>query len=251
VARIPGDRRGRGLSDALWCGGLSNAATGRSPACAVRSRRPARPRGVLLGDIHPRPRDWSPGLARGRPSTSSSIWRKRAHSTADPAALAPEAGGSGSARPRLAARAGARRFCLSQLESSRWGMANRGPAGPFPAPADEPRPESPMATASSRRRRALGRGRRALTGIEPRHHPPPPRSSYGPGVRANFEALLSPRRRAVRPLPFAALDKTAAAFLHADNLTDSDRGRHAGIPAGTRNRSCSASDGVDLSTPAR
>src|SRR6478672_9186104 len=104
--------------------GADNAAFGNSaPAMPHMAVSPARARpiaglrrpepppstaeGVLLGDITP-DRDWSRAL-RGVGIDIVVHLAQRAHSTADPAALAPEPAAA-AALARAAARAGARRF---------------------------------------------------------------------------------------------------------------------------------------------
>src|SRR5207248_11238540 len=108
---------------------------------------------------------------------------------------------------------------------------------------DEPRPESPYGHSKLATERALAGAGRA-TGIELVIIRPP--LVYGPGVRANFEALLRLVASGA-PLPFAALDNRRS-FLHADNLTDliAVSALHPAAPG----QVLLASDGVDLSTPA-
>jgi len=68
---------------------------------------------------------------------------------------------------------------------------------------------------------------------------------YGPGVRANFQALLSAVRRGI-PLPFGAIQNRRS-LIGVDNLVDVIRVclRHPGAPAEV----FLVSDGEDLSTP--
>lgn len=104
-------------------------------------------------------------------------------------------------------------------------------------------PESPYGHSKLATERALAEAARA-TGIELVIIRPP--LVYGPGVRANFEALLRLVASGM-PLPFAALDNRRS-FLHADNLTDliAVSALHPAAPG----QILLASDGVDLSTPA-
>ena len=104
-------------------------------------------------------------------------------------------------------------------------------------------PESPYGHSKLATERALAEAARA-TGIELVIIRPP--LVYGPGVRANFEALLRLVASGA-PLPFAALDNRRS-FLHADNLTDliAVSTLHPAAPG----QVLLASDGVDLSTPA-
>src|SRR5204862_7825746 len=163
----------------------------------------------------------------------------RANSTADPAALAP-APAPAAPLPRAAARAAARRFVYLSPTLA-MGMAT-APGRPFRA-GDEPRPESPYGHSKLATERALAEAARA-TGIELVIIRPP--LVYGPGVRANFEALLRLVASGAR-LPFAALDNRRS-YLDADNLTDliAVFTLHPAAPG----QVLLASDGVDLSTPA-
>src|SRR6059058_1579401 len=114
------------------CGGLFER--GHRPIAGLRRPEPppSTAEGVLLGDITP-DRDWSRAL-RGVGIDIVVHLAQRAHSTADPAALARE--------PAPAA------LSIS-ARSSRWAWQPR-PAGRS-APATSPAPKVPMATASSRR----------------------------------------------------------------------------------------------------
>src|SRR5436853_599442 len=113
---------------------------------------------------------------------------------------------------RAVARAGARRFVyLSSIVAM--GAATT-PGRPFRAD-DEPRPESPYGHSKLATEEALKEAARD-TGIELSIIRPP--LVYGPGVRANFRALLRLVASGV-PLPFAAIDNRRS-FINADNLTD-------------------------------
>jgi nucleoside-diphosphate-sugar epimerase len=164
---------------------------------------------------------------------------QRAHSTADPAALAPEPAAA-AALARAAARAGTRRFVyLSSITSM---GAATAPGRPFRA-GDEPRPESAYGGSKLATEQALAEAARD-TGIELAIIRPP--LVHGPGVRANFRALLRLIASGV-PLPFAAIDNRRS-FIHADNLTDliAVAALHPAAPG----QVMLASDGFDLSTPA-
>ena len=219
------------------CSGL--AERGHRPVAGLR--RPAPPpgtaEGLLLGDITP-DRDWSRAL-RGVGIDIIVHLAQRAHSTADPAALAPEPAAA-AALARAAARAGARRFVyLSSIVAM---GAATAPDRPFRA-GDEPRPESPYGRSKLATEQALAEAARD-TGIELAIIRPS--LVYGPGVRANFRALLRLIASGV-PLPFAAVDNRRS-FIHADNLTDliAVAALHPAAPG----QVLLASDGVDLSTPA-
>src|SRR5204862_1619115 len=147
---------------------------------------------------------------------------------------------SASVLARAAAGDGPRRF----YNLSSFGAMGMAPAAGGPSRAgDDPRPESPYGHSKRATERALAEAARA-TGIELVIIRPP--LVYGPGVRANFEALLRLVASGA-PLPFAALDNRRS-FLHADNLTDliAVSVLHPAAPG----QVLLASDGVDLSTPA-
>src|SRR5205823_14437774 len=219
------------------CRGL--AERGHRPIAGLRRPEPppSTAEGVLLGDITP-DRDWSRAL-RGVGIDIVVHLAQRAHSTADPAALAPEPAAA-AALARAAARAGARRFVyLSSIVAM---GAATAPGRPFRA-GDEPRPEGPYGHGKLATEQALTEAARD-TGIELAIIRPP--LVYGPGVRANFHALLGLLASGV-PLPFAAVDNCRS-FLHADNLADliALAALHPAAPG----RIWLASDGLDLSTPA-
>ena len=219
------------------CGGLFER--GHRPIAGLRRPEPppSTAEGVLLGDITP-DRDWSRAL-RGVGIDIVVHLAQRAHSTADPAALAPEPAAA-AALARAAARAGARRFVyLSSIVAM--GMAT-APGRPFRA-GDEPRPKAPMATASSR-----------PSGPWPRRRALPASSSSSSARRWSTARACGPiSRRLLRlvasgaPLPFAALDNRRS-FLHADNLIDLIA--VSALHPAAAGQVLLASDGVDLSTPA-
>jgi nucleoside-diphosphate-sugar epimerase len=225
-----------GFIGGALCRGLGER--GHRPIAGLRSPAPppSTAEGLLLGEITP-DRDWSRAL-RGVGIDIVVHLAQRAHSTADPAALAPEPAAAASLA-RAAARAGARRFVyLSSITAM--GAATT-PGRPFRA-EDEPCPESPYGRSKLATEEALAEA--ALdTGIELAVIRPP--LVYGPGVRANFQALLRLISSGV-PLPFAAIDNRRS-FIHADNLTDliAQAALHPAAPG----RVLLASDGLDLSTP--
>src|SRR5215471_5038341 len=219
------------------CHGL--AARGHRPIAGLRRPEPppSTAEGVLLGDITP-DRDWSRAL-RGVGIDSVVHLAQRAHSTADPTALAPEPAAA-AALARAARRAGARRFVyLSSIIAM---GTTTAPGRPFRA-GDTPRPESPYGRSKLATEGALTEAARD-SGIELVIIRPP--LVYGPGVRANFQALLRLVASGV-PLPFGAIDNRRS-LLHADNLTDliAAAALHPAAPG----QILLASDGVDLSTPA-
>ncbi|HEX6442320.1 MAG TPA: NAD-dependent epimerase/dehydratase family protein, partial [Stellaceae bacterium] len=192
--------------------------------------------GVLLGEITP-DRDWSRALRGVRIDIVVHL-AQRAHSTADPAALAPEPAAA-AALARAAARAGARRFVyLSSIVAM---GAVSAPGRPFRAD-DEPHPESAYGRSKLATEQALVEAAED-TGIGLVIIRPP--LVHGPGVRANFRTLLQLIASGV-PLPFAAIHNRRS-FLHADNLTDliATAATHPAAPG----QIILASDGVDLSTP--
>ena len=219
------------------CRGL--AERGHRPIAGLRRPEPppSTAEGVLLGDITP-DRDWSRAL-RGVGIDIVVHLAQRAHSTADPAALAPEPAAA-AALARAAARAGARRFVyLSSITAM---GTTTAPGRPFRA-GDQPCPESPYGQSKLATEQSLAEAARDAK-IELVIIRPP--LVYGPGVRANFQALLRLVASGV-PLPFAAVDNRRS-LLHADNLTDliAVAAAHPAAPG----QVLLASDGFDLSTPA-
>jgi nucleoside-diphosphate-sugar epimerase len=226
-----------GFIGSALCGGL--AERGHRPIAGLRSPvpPPSTAEGLLLGDITP-DRDWSRALRGVRIDIVVHL-AQRAHSTADSAALAPEPAAA-AALARAAARAGARRFVyLSSITAM---GAATAPGRPFRA-GDEPRPESPYGRSKLATEQALAEAARD-GGIELAIIRPP--LVYGPGVRANFRALVRLVASGI-PLPFAVIDNRRS-FIHADNLTDliAVSALHPASPG----QVLLASDGFDLSTPA-
>jgi len=197
---------------------------------------PSTAEGLLLGDITP-DRDWSRAL-RGVGINIVVHLAQRAHSTADPAALAPEPAAA-AALARAAARAGARRFVyLSSIVAM---GAATAPGRPFQA-GDEPRPESPYGRSKLATEQALAEAARD-SGIELAIIRPP--LVHGPGVRANFRALLRLVASGV-PLPLAAIDNRRSLIFVA-NLVDllAEAATHPGAAG----QALLAADDTDLSTP--
>ena len=226
-----------GFIGSALCGGL--AERGHRPIAGLRSPvpPPSTAEGLLLGDITP-DRDWSRALRGARIDIVVHL-AQRAHSTADPAALAPEPAAA-AALARAAARAGARRFVYLSSITAMGAATALG--RPFRAD-DAPRPESPYGRSKLATEQALAEAARD-SGIELAIIRPP--LVYGPGVRANFRALVRLVASGV-PLPFAAIDNRRS-FIHADNLTDliALSALHPAAPG----QVLLASDGLDLSTPA-
>ena len=198
-----------GFIGAALCRGLT--ARGHQPVAGLR--RPAAPsaaaEGVVLGDIAPG-RDWSRAL-RGTRIEIVIHLAQRAHRTADPAALAPEPEAA-AALARAAARAGARRFVYI---SSILAIGGETPPGrPF-RNTDTPHPEGAYGHAKLATEQALTAAA-PEAGIELAILRLPP--VHGPGVRANFRALLRLVASGL-PLPFAAIDNRRS-IVFIDNLID-------------------------------
>src|SRR5258707_12312938 len=115
-----------GFIGGALCRGL--AERGHRPIAGLRhpTPPPSTAEGLLLGDITP-DRDWSRGL-RGVGIGIVVHLAQRAHSTADPAALAPEPAAA-AALARAPARAGGRRFVFLSSSTARVGGA--APRPPF------------------------------------------------------------------------------------------------------------------------
>jgi nucleoside-diphosphate-sugar epimerase len=188
------------------------------PALAARGhhvvaglRRLALPPGdaepLVIGDIGPRT-DWSAALGAIEIVIHLA---QRAHAGPDPAALAAEPA-TVTALARAAAAAGARRLVLvSSIKAMGEATA---PGRPFRAD-DTPRPED----AYGRAKLASEHAAAAIageTGLELVIVRPP--LVYGPGVKANFAALMRLAASGL-PLPFAALDNRRS-LIFRDNLAD-------------------------------
>ena len=218
------------------CRGL--AERGHRPVAGLRhpAPPPGATEGLLLGDITPE-RDWSRALRGVRIDTIVHL-AQRAHSTADPAALAPEPAAA-AALARAAARAGARRFVyLSSIVAM---GAATAPGRPFRA-GDEPRLEGPYGQSKLATEQALAEAARD-TGIELAIIRPP--LVHGPGVRANFRALLRLLTSGI-PLPFAAINNRRS-LIFVENLVDLLATAATNPEAAGQTLLCS--DGADLSTP--
>lgn len=218
------------------CRGL--AARGHRPVAGLRhpAPPPGTSEGLLLGDITPQ-RDWSRAL-RGVGIEVIVHLAQRAHSTADPAALAPEPAAAAELA-RAAARAGIHRFVyVSSITAM---GAATAPGRPFRAD-DEARPETPYGHSKLATERALGEAARD-TGIQMTIVRPP--LVYGPEARGNFARLARLAASGV-PLPLGGIDNRRS-LIFVDNLVDllavaADHPLAAG-------RVLLVADGRDLSTP--
>jgi nucleoside-diphosphate-sugar epimerase len=190
--------------------GLCPALAARGHAVVAGLRRAAPVEGAepfVLGAISPAT-DWSTAL-RGIEIVIHLA--QRAHAGPDPAALVAEPD-TVAALVRAMGAAGARRLVLV---SSIKAMGEATALGrPF-RPGDEPRPEDTYGRAKlASERAALGVAQ--AIGVELVIIRPP--LVYGPGVRANFAALIR-LARSGWPLPFAALDNRRS-LISRDNLVD-------------------------------
>jgi nucleoside-diphosphate-sugar epimerase len=230
----------------LVTGAAGFIGTGLCPVLAARGhqvvaglRRPAKlPDGVetvLVGEIGPET-DWSAALDRVDIVIHLA---QRAHAGPDPKALAVEPAAV-AALARAAAASGAKRLVL--LSSIKVMGEATMPDRPF-RPDDLPRPEDDYGRAKLASEHAATVAARE-TGIELVIIRPP--LVYGPGVRANFAALLNLANSGL-PLPFAAIDNRRS-LIFRDNLIDllSAAATH---PAAAR-MILLARDDENLSTPA-
>ena len=140
---------------------------------------------------------------------------------------------------RQAAAAGVRRFVF--VSSIKVNGEATAPGRPF-RHDDAPRPLDPYGVSKAEAEAGL-REISAATGMQVAIVRPP--LIYGPGVRANFGALLSAVRRGI-PLPLGAVTHNRRSLLALDNLVDLlllciDH-------PGAANQTFLASDGEDLST---
>jgi nucleoside-diphosphate-sugar epimerase len=187
-----------------------------------------------IGDIGPQT-DWSPHLAGIEVVVHLA---GRAHANR----LAPEAANEAAAAAALAAaaaQAGIRRFV--HVSSIRAMGEATAPGQPFRAD-DPPRPRDPYGRRKLEIERALSRAAEA-SGLEPVILRPP--LVYGPGVGANFRALVRLVASGL-PLPFAGLDNRRS-LIFIDNLV-SLLARTCRDPAAA-GRMLLARDAADLSTP--
>ena len=197
-------------------------------------RETAMPDGIetaILGDIGPAT-DWSATL-RGIDIVVHLA--QRAHAGRDAAAPAAEPEAA-AALARAAASSGVGRLVLL---SSIKAMGEATPPGrPFRAD-HEPHPQE----AYGRGKLTSERAAAEVAGIELTVIRPP--LVYGPGVRANFAALIRLAGSGL-PLPFAAIDNRRS-LIARDNLVDLIA-RAATHPAAA-GQTLLARDGLDLSTP--
>lgn len=161
-------------------------------------------------------------------------------SSADPLAEFRRVNVDGSARlAREAAAAGVKRFVF--LSSIKVNGESTRPGIPFTAD-DVPAPRDPYGISKHEAEQAL-REIAAQTGMEVVIVRPP--LIYGPGVKANFAAMMRWLAKGL-PLPLGAVNDNRRSLVALDNLTDLILTclRH---PAAA-NQTFLASDGEDLST---
>jgi nucleoside-diphosphate-sugar epimerase len=226
----------------LVTGAAGFIGTGLCPMLAARGhhvvaglrRAGAAPEGseaLVLGEIGPG-KDWSAELD----GVAIVIHlAQRAHAVPDPAALAAEPE-TVAALARAAAAGGVKRLVL--LSSVKAMGEATAPGRPFRGD-DEPHPED----AYGQTKLASERAAASVGGIELVVIRPP--LVYGPGVRANFAALVW-LARSGWPLPFAALDNRRS-LIARDNLVDLIA--LAATHPAAAGRTLLARDGEDLSTP--
>jgi UDP-glucose 4-epimerase len=206
VARIlvtgAGGFIGAALCPALATRGHRVVAGLRRTASVAEGVEPA-----VIGDIGPTT-DWST-LLRGVETVIHLA--QRAHAGPDPAALAAEPAAVATLARAIAAAGGRRLALVSSVKAM--GEATR-PGRPF-RPDDEPRPEDDYGRAKLASEHAAATAARE-TGIELVVIRPP--LVHGPGVRANFAALLRLAGSGL-PLPLAAIDNRRS-LIFRDNLVD-------------------------------
>jgi nucleoside-diphosphate-sugar epimerase len=162
---------------------------------------------LVLGEIGPR-NNWSTTLDGVNIVIHLA---QRAHAGPDAAALATEPASVTNLARAMAAAGGRRLVLISSIKAM--GEAT-SPNRPF-RPDDTPRPEDAYGHAKLASERAAAIAARE-TGIELVIIRPP--LVYGPGVRANFAALLRLAGSGV-PLPFAGIDNRRS-LIFRDNLVD-------------------------------
>lgn len=214
----------------------SLAARGHEVRALTRRPAPAIP-GVAMhavGDISERT-DWPPHLTG---VTVVIHLAGRAHAAARGADFAgePEAA---TALARAAAASGVRR--LVQISSVRAMAAATTPGRPL-TETDPPHPADPYGRAKLAIERATSAAAREA-GLELVILRPP--LVYGPGVKANFRALLRLVASGL-PLPFAALDNRRS-LIFRDNLVDLLA--RAAVDPAAGGQVLLARDEADLSTP--
>lgn len=159
---------------------------------------------------------------------------------ADPLAAFREVNTVGTLRlARQAAAAGVRRFVF--VSSIKVNGECTAPGRPF-RPDDTPAPQDPYGVSKSEAETGL-RELAAKTGMEVVIVRPP--LVYGPGVKANFAAMVGAVRMGL-PLPLGSVTGNRRSLVAIDNLVDllATCARH---PAAA-NRTFLVSDGEDLST---
>lgn len=192
---------------------------------------PAGAEPLVLGEIGP-PTDWTRALSGVDIIVHLA---QRAHAGPDAKLLAAEPEAT-AALAHAAAAAGVKRLVLL---SSIKAMGEATPAGrPFRAD-HEPHPEDAYGRAKLTSERAAA----GVSGVELVVIRPP--LVYGPGVKANFAALIRLAGSGL-PLPFAAVDNRRS-LIARDNLVDLI-GLAATHPAAA-GQILLARDGFDLSTP--
>jgi len=221
---------GRALCKGLVERGHSVIAVVRDAATAVDRAEP-----LQLGEFSPRT-DWSPALAGVEIVIHLA---QRAHRRASTETLAAEPA-TAVALARAAAGTGARRLVfISSIkamgESTTLGRPFRADAAPTPQDAYGRRKLATEAALA-----AISRE----TGIEIATIRPP--LVYGPGVGANFRALMRLVASGV-PLPFKAIDNRRS-LIFLDNLVDATA--LAAVHPDAAGANLLVSDGADLSTPA-
>jgi nucleoside-diphosphate-sugar epimerase len=193
---------GRALCPALVAHGHQVVAGLRRPAPVPEGAEP-----VVLGDIGATT-DWTATLAGVDVVIHLA---QRAHAGPDPAVLAAEPEAV-AALGRAAVGSGVKRLVLVSSVKA-MGETTR-PGRPF-GPDDEPRPEDVYGRVKLASERAAGKLARE-NGLELVIVRPP--LVYGPGVGANFAALLRLAASGL-PLPFARIDNRRS-LIFRDNLVD-------------------------------
>jgi len=185
-------------------------ARGHDVVAGLRRRLGAPPPGttpVVLGEIDPAT-DWG-GALRGVETVIHLA--QRAHAGPDPAVLAHEPASVAALVRGIAAHGGHRLVLVSSVKA----LGEATPPGrPFRA-NDTPHPEDDYGRAKLASERAATAAAQEA-GIELVVVRPP--LVYGPGVRANFAALIRLAGSGL-PLPFAAIDNRRS-FIFRDNLAD-------------------------------